>query len=1151
MKRQRPIYQIKEDFLRKLSKNSIPNTVNQLKNEYDYNELILALPEILKLGPQFKSLIWGNLFPMDYSKLGVGNNYYYRSKCITNELNWILLQIAKHKRQMETFVLARDSVFRYLAIGEYDRVYYEIRKLEENIGVSVWSTEMKLMTNSLAGYEVRSFDLLTIINQAAENVQEKGKTGYVPLLSHFLFKRSSTQSASSYEDELAAIHKRNRNDFQVDRLKYYQFRLNYYADRERFKLDNLLIYESANSLVDKYMSMLNLFKLMFVGKEFEREIASNYACKLFGYVADLELTPFLAYQDVNKLPDTYFDADFINVLDSYYKKDYQNSIAFCKKYIKKNPNHFDCIKIYVHSLLFLKRDYSPIVSNADSVTNQVALLVYRSLDESDNTSALADLYDFNKTIYGLPLAAGIHCFIMGQRKENVDNYQKYLSLFSYDPLFSRVWKEAEKEKAIAYLATANEHGLSSITVNYYIGLLNDIYEGYPKDIAQYIVDRDIAKKQYAEKLYNQCISSCDKLFNEWGQYLSIGQMTSEYAFRSYVEKGATMEAISFYVNRYICKKSLVNSIQTNGFMEDLRRARYKHNVRNTIDLQIFVYLNASEEEQKAHVLQMFMNYLDARNMAGLIDAIKDDIQQVKQEIFLFFLVEGDILRHLPYIESTKQILEEQQIIIQYLTQLESSNHQLYESYNQQIIQLMISYENIKKLDASRIYVNEAAIIKYELSECENLYKQLVNRNQVTKSAANYLLLQASDDGVLGGVDAQLMQSGYKSTRNVTTDISTQIFNHICQKYLFSKFGLKTYLSTRIRHGVLEGEIRSVFDSCHLMLTTQNNRFTPIMYWKQTFGLSIAEQDRLMQKLGVFSSNLGQIIEDFKKEVVQIKTKEGELGMFDYALSDEKKSYVVNLAQSNAEDYDAFCSQMLLILNGITEQSLHKIREYIHEDFRKKFIRIIDQLENELQCMRQCHFYNDLLWTVSQSRESIQGTLVKIEKWFSLQTGVYSDFILEDQIRLVWDVTQRQYPNIKHNLDLSIESASFVVDASHYSDIADMLTIFFNNMFGHSKVETIRGFTISTKRDLNYVYLHFENRTSENDDSLNETFDELLKMDNRLQLEGRSGLAKVKKIVLYDLNGNEDDFSVIAENGICKVDVRLKINSLEKKEVNNE
>lgn len=1148
MKHLKPLYYFKDRFLKGgLSKQKISETMNQFKKELDFNELMIVLPEIMKIDSRFIYSIWGNLFPKDYSKLGVGNNYYYRSKGVVYELNWLLVQFAKNKNKLCDFIKDRDSIYKYIALGQFDRAEYEIIEIEKKYGVSVWTTEMRLTIYSLAGTEQKSFILLEKINQAVDVVTEKGKTGYVPLLTHFLFKRSSSQSAKSYEDELNAINKRNRNDFQIDRHKYYQFRLNYYDAPDCTKLDSILIYENANALIDKYLSFLNLIKWMFAGSEEERIIAVDYASRLYTYIQDEMLFPFLAYISYDKMPITYYDVDYINILDAYYKMDYRNALTLCKRYIHNKPNHFNAVLIYVESLIHLDSTFSSIVNEENSVINKVASLLFQAMCDPDNSASLADLTDFNKRIYGLPIAAGVHNYISEQRKNSIDYYKVVLTHQCFDPQFSYVWKETDI--ANNYLKKAYEYGIKSITVDYYLSKNNDsvCIEG----IAPYIISSDIAQKDYALNHFEDCIIRCKSLFDEWGHFLPIGQMSCEYSFRSYVEFGAKMDAISFFVDRYIEKKSLVNRIQTKSFMDDLRRERFKKDVRNTIDLQIFIFLNATEDEQKAHALQMYMNYLDASSMSELIEAIEDNISQEKQEIFLFSLVEGDILRHLPYIGSTKQMLEEQQIIVQYLTQMDSKNHEIYEEYNKQILETMIIYENIKKLDESRIYVNEAAIIQYELKDCENLYRQLATRNEVTKTVRSIYVLQTSDDGVQENLDEKIMQSGFKATHNVTTDISTQIFNLICQKYLFSKFGLKTYLSTRIRHGVLEGEIRSVFDSLHLMLTTQNNKFTPISFWRRTYALSTTEQDLLMQKLESFSANLGHLIDLFKSEVVQIKTKQEESGMFDYILPDEKKSYAVNLAQDKTDSYDDFCASILLFLDQVTEQSLVKIRDYIHNTFQDKFIQLIGQLENDVDCFSTTHFYPALIKAISMSRENIQGCLAKIEKWFSLQTGVYDDFNFKDLINLVWKVTERQYPNIRYEVNFDIEAADCVIDSSHYLDIADLLTIIYNNMFGHSKEEEVRRFVVDANRIDDNLVLHFENNTDDNDDILNNTFTELLKSDNRYQMEGRSGLAKVKKIVRYDLNGSDDDISLVAEKGVCIVDIRLNLLFLKKIEESNE
>lgn len=1143
MKSQKPLYFIKQKFLQGgLSRLSIAQTINNFKKDFDYHELMDALPAIMQIDPRFKKFIWGNLFPKDYLELGVGNNYYFRSQGVFYELNWILVQVAKHKKELKAILESRDKIYNYLTIGDYNRTDYELRELENSYGVSVWSTEMHLLCNSLSNHESKSFELLEKINSASDIVKDKGKTGYVPLLAHFLFKRSSTQSALSYERELKALTKRNRNDFQVDRFKYYQFRLNYYGAREHSQLDSLLIYETANALIDKYMSVLHILKWLFENSEVERTMAIECANKLYNYVADKELLPFIAFLDSAKLPDSYFDLQFIQILDLYYASKYKETINLCKKYVQINPSNFDCIRIYVQSLIYMGYNYSPLTSEPESVINYIAHLVFNASMESDNSASLADLSDFNKRIYGLPIAAGVQDFISKQRKNKYNACVKCLSLTSFDPMLTRLWQPNDKDKALRYLDLAKLHGISSVAVDYYITLLRGSLNKQYIGVAPYILIRDLAKCAYLSGDYESCILECETLYNSYGRYLSIGQMASEYSFRSYVDRGLKMEAIAFFVDRYVQKRALVNSIQTDTFMESLRKERYRKNVKNTIDLLIFVFLNAFEDEQKAHVLQMYMNFNDASSMAPLIDEIRFNVQQDKQEIFLLALVEGDILRHLPYIGSTKQMLEEQQVVIQYLTQLTSANHALYEEYNKQILELMISYENIKKLDESRIYVNEPAIIKYELGECENLYRQLSSRNEVAKSLQSVYILQTTEGGDQRGVDKKLMQSSFKSTRNVTTDISTQIFNIIRDKYLFSKFGLKTYLSTRIRHGVLEGEIRSVFDSLHLMLTTQNNRFQPILYWQKNYGLSSEEQDLLMKHLEPFSSSLGQIIDQFKSDVIQIKVKDDDWGMFDYRLPDETKCFAVNSAQGTVADYDEFCAQILLFLDQVTEQSLVNIREYIRTDLNAKFVQLIDKLESDFQCFATCHFAAPLSDALAQSRENIQGCLAKIEKWFYLQTGVYDDFNLRRLMELVWNVTERQYPNIKHDLKVDVDDADIVVDAAHYLDIADMLTILYNNMFGHSITDD-RRYSISVKDRGDYLILHFENQIQEDADSLNKTFMELLKSDNRLQLEGRSGLAKVKKIVMYDLKGEENDFSIIAENGVCKVEVLLRLKNL--------
>lgn len=62
--------------------------------------------------------------------------------------------------------------------------------------------------------------------------------------------------------------------------------------------------------------------------------------------------------------------------------------------------------------------------------------------------------------------------------------------------------------------------------------------------------------------------------------------------------------------------------------------------------------------------------------------------------------------------------------------------------------------------------------------------------------------------------------------NVIAEAATQLFDVIRRAFLKSRFGLGTYLSTRIRHGVFEGELRSGLARLNLVYSTEGTTYIP-------------------------------------------------------------------------------------------------------------------------------------------------------------------------------------------------------------------------------------------------------------------------------------------------------------------------------------
>ena len=1133
-----PTYQIKQIFLNtRLVQKDCAKAASKLKNSIDCTILAQSLLNLFKTTPAYIRMVWGNLFPKSIEELGDGNGYFFKPESLINEINWIYIQISKNKHKLKFYVNRRNAIERLILLAQYDEAMALLEESVKELGYSIWYFETKMLIYSYSGKEESIYKMISEINEKKKDT----KTGFVPFLLHYLFKRcSKTYSAFNYDAELASKFKMNRNDFQKERFNYYLFRLNFYKHYGIKDLSATLIMESTNSLIDRYNILLFTLKASFSSTVATRQTFANIAVRTYRHTQDNLLIPFVAYTKQKNINKSYFDAEFLQILDLYYTGSYRDVLSLCKRYVKNKPSNFDVVKIYCRSLIFLRNGYSPICIGGNSILNDMTHLIFSIMNEKDNDAYIFQLYDLNKNIYGFSIACGLDYFIKEERNEKYDDILRFLSLEQFDPLFTNLWDD-DKDK-LQYLQMGKKYLKDSKAISYQTGrVIRRISDD--TTIASYIRNIDNAKVTYDKGNYGESIKQWQNILLQNKECLPIAQSAVEYIYNCYLGLGDNQNAIKFYVDQYIDAKVYISRVNTDELIKNLHKAKYKNGVRNTLDLQLFVFLNTFEDEQKACVLERFCAYKDIEEVSRLIDELKDEGNKEKVELFFYLIASEDILRHMVYVNSTKKMLEEQQKLTQYLSGLKTPNHNLYDGLNQELLDAMIVYQNIKKMDESKIFANDTSIVKYELKDYTGLYNQYKYQLEISKSVGTLYLVDATRTLNTADNDPTIIKANVKLTNKAINDVACQIFDVIRDKFLMSKFGLKTYLSTRIRHGVFEGEIRSGFDRLNLVLSTEHDFYIPTTYWTKNYGLDVKDQQELMKILESFSRGINHLIANFKEEVLQIKLSEKEKGMFDYRVSEDDMCYAVVQADGIAKNYDEFCLYVMQYLLQITEKSLVKVREEVNGSLTNSFKQLIDQLENDIQKLERAHFYEDLKSAVNNARADINGKLTKINNWFHLQDAKFDDFSLSKQIEIVWNVTSKMYPNILCNVKGNADEIDIIIKSSYYIHISDMLTIFYNNMFSYSKQVYCRTFVIETYVVGNKVQIHLENDIKESEDLLNAKFKEMLSSYSRLQLEGMSGLVKVKKIIKYDLGCEANEVQIKAENGKCLVDVFIDLTDL--------
>jgi hypothetical protein len=347
MLKQIPKFQIKQDLLKVIGHPyKCSRLLYALKNIEDFNEIIQVVSEITQIVPQFEKRCWGNLLPKSIEDLGKEKMYFYKPISLRSEINWTILGIKQHIDVIKDFLSYKKIFEHQVLLGEYHEALETLDLVEKRLGVSIWLYESKFLVFEMMGDQDKSIFLISRINESRQN--EENDNGYVTLLLYYLWNRSKKDlSANKYDEDLFNKFRRNRTDFQKDSYSYHLFRLNYYVHYNIEDTAVPLIMEVTNSIIDRYITLIKVFQSTCV-KENNLDVIFSRSQYLYKLTNDSSLIPFLHLkQHQNLIDNEYFDRNYIQIIDSYYKGNYHDVINRCKDFIKADSSNICSCKVII------------------------------------------------------------------------------------------------------------------------------------------------------------------------------------------------------------------------------------------------------------------------------------------------------------------------------------------------------------------------------------------------------------------------------------------------------------------------------------------------------------------------------------------------------------------------------------------------------------------------------------------------------------------------------------------------------------------------------------------------------------------------------------------------------------------------------------
>ena len=1133
-------YQIVATFLaQKINKEDIARLAKDLKDKGDYTETKEAFRTLFRTASIYERVVWGNSCPKEVADLGNGDNsFFFEPKSLEREIGWCMLGIRPYKKQLTEFVTLRDQTERHILLGNYNDAKALLDESVKKFGYTLWYYEMRLIISGVQDRIEDCFAMLTTVNEA---YKKAGRMDIVPIILQDLCNRSISRSPLQFDNLLVSHFKRNRTD--GNRFDYFLYRLNYYQYYNLENLSEMVEMDHMNSAIDRYTTLLYVLRSWYINKDKQHDKVLHFAKQLFNITADPQLLLFLALDGKSQLPDSYYDASFIAILDNYYTGRYARCAEQCRQYLERDPSNHYVIKLYCRSLMFLKNGFHAVTSNPDCLLQNIALNTYKVMVEKENKEFVENLNIILKNVYGMRIAGALDHFVKAEQREPHDVMMAYLTFMQFDPFFIKAFDKEDDQKV--YL----EKGLQRIPDSAAIEYRKQCVErniNTDSPVVAYIRDVDTAKITYERGDYEQALEQWKNVFNANHESIPTAQTAAEYIFHSLLALGTShrKEAVQFYVDSYLENPAFVSKVVTRQFLEDIKQSRYE-GLSTELNLLIFVFLNADKYPQKQFVLERYCKFERVIYPSQLISKLKASRDKQKVELFYSMLLTDDILYHHYKLKSTIAVLDEKLKIVNFLKSEYPTNTKYSRIYTE-LMHEIVAYRGMNKMDDSKIYVNEDAVMKYELCDIEPLYERFCKQAALAREGHQVLLL--GEFSLSGLKEVIKDETTYSS--DAVADVAVELFSIIRHAFLKSRFGLSTYLSTRIRHGVFEGEMRSFLQRLELILSTDCGEYVAAgTRWHNRYHLDSGARNILNQALKQFSRATDDLILNFKDGVIQIRVDNEDTngGMFCY---DQPTDVIRDrLMDIEAESKDAkdFCRKVMAWLWEITEQNLEKVRERVQTELKPSYTQNITELENKIETLdSHATLQADLHTAINKAREELTTRLAKVEKWFYRQEAKPENFHLTDHINMALDTIQKYSPDVNVKPDGTAPVPGPLFHADYSASMFDLLTIFLSNVFKYSRVEMERPLLFDViLEEGDMMHMHIENNLPEDidEDELNKDIQSRISDEKLIQKEGGSGLAKAMNIVKYDFGDTRNDYTIVAKDGKCTTDVYIHLSNM--------
>jgi hypothetical protein len=516
----------------------------------------------------------------------------------------------------------------------------------------------------------------------------------------------------------------------------------------------------------------------------------------------------------------------------------------------------------------------------------------------------------------------------------------------------------------------------------------------------------------------------------------------------------------------------------------------------------------------------------------------EEIDRVKLIYYLNIIcVESNMDTSDAFAGGSQEVVEERLAICRILTEIDPLNSFSYKAEIKELVRKIVINSRRQEVDQSRIYVDVQSvkdIAEIELKENFERYKAYIKYDvKSVNEKKEWPSREAKDSNGLVSV--------INTPENEVHELLGFLFNEVTDLYLSANVGLDRFISTRIRHGELERNMRSTIQKYNLITkrTTKNGPYLRNDYWLNKLTTSNETLKNVNNAFVKFSESYDNLIGRIANDWLQIKKSDKPGGLFNFEISDLD----INLIAESVKEETTLKEFIDILIQHLDNKlilSLLNIRDKLHNDAKSQAKSLLNKLFDELNQLIPTQI-TDLQGSISQARTDFGAQFDKIIEWFVPSfSGNSAPYSIEDAVMVAEAIIKEAHPFFTVDVDAD-EQGAFLIHG-RLPIFMDIFINIFENVVKRSGLEQPGAevkiwasyfddnMTLINCKVSNALGLNVDEATIVSDLKRKKKLLEAEAYHDYLASEGNSGLFKIYKSV-RDFNVKDSEIEPTVDFGI--------------------